>query len=304
MAAQAIMERLKVVFISLEMSKYEVKERIYKRITALGDEKGDYSYPCFDCRKNQDNSCTKSIRTNTVRLLDSNGNKPKFDHRSKYRPCSLCRGSKDFILASWFTSLSRDKMKFTNSNKIIKAMNTMYGNNFRALAYPEYSANVSKFKFDLDRLEEYEGFVPDVIIPDYADIFAPEDSRVTGRDRIDETWKALKNMAGTRHCLVATASQSNRLSMNKENVTVVDAAEDIRKVAHCNLFLALNQKEDEKKDGILRVAKIVARSSNFNPYKSCTVLQNVELGQTILDSEIGVIHKEPLNAIDDKTKKK
>jgi replicative DNA helicase len=292
MAIQGIMDKLKVVFISLEMSKHQVKERLYKRITALGQEPKDYVYPCFDCYKNQIGSCNKVQRENKYKLEDATGKRPlQFDPNLKYRPCTACRGTKEFILESWFTTIHRDKMKYRNTQKVYRGMNQMFGDNLRVIAYPEYSANVSTFMADLETLEESEGFVPDIIIPDYADIFAPEDNRVTGRDRIDETWKALKNIAGTKHCLVVTGSQSNRLSFDKKNVYVTDASEDIRKIAHSNMFLALNQiAKREDIAGVVRVAKIVARSSSFDANKSCTVLQNFELGQTLLDSEIGYIN--------------
>ena len=45
--------------------------------------------------------------------------------------------------------------------------------------------------------------IPDVIIVDYADILAPEDTRQSEkRHQVDETWKALRRLSQEWHALV------------------------------------------------------------------------------------------------------
>lgn len=285
MAIQAILDQRKTLFISLEMNPHRILNRIYKRLTAFGNDNKKYIYPCFDCRKNQDNTCNKKERTNNIKLVDSEGNKPKFSPDMKYQPCTFCRGKKDFIVDTWFTLLRRDKLGQRNTIKVVKGLKNMYGDNFRFKAYPAFSANISKVKSDLDELEQTEDFVPHVIVIDYADILAPEDSRITGRERLDETWKTLKNLSDSRHCLVITASQTNRGSFDKKNVTQTDIAEDIRKIAHIDGGISLNQLPNEKRKGVMRVALIAGRDIDFDQLKTCIVLQNLQLGQVLLDSE-------------------
>ncbi len=285
-AIQSILERYKTLFISLEMGAHRVKRRIYKRLTALGEEKRKYIYPCFDCLKNQDDTCNKQQRTNRIQLLDDEGKKPEYDEDMKYQICTECRGTKDFYVANWFTPMLRGKMKFSAISKQVGGIGNMIGNNFRFQAYPAFSANLSQIRTDIEELEYTQDFIPDVIAIDYPDILAPEDSRIIGRERIDETWKTLKNMAETRHCLVAVASQTNRGSFDKKNVVQTDAAEDIRKFAHVDAAIALNQLPGEKREGVTRVALIAERDGDFDQYKNCIVLQQLELGQTNLDSEI------------------
>jgi spore coat polysaccharide biosynthesis protein SpsF (cytidylyltransferase family) len=60
------------------------------------------------------------------------------------------------------------------------------------------------------KVETIDDFVPNVIVVDYADILAPENLKLEGREKHDETWKMLKNLASSRNCLVITATQSNR----------------------------------------------------------------------------------------------
>jgi hypothetical protein len=285
-AIQALLEKLKVVYVSLEMSAHKMKKRIYKRISALGDESKEYIYPCFDCLRNQDDSCNKIARVNPYRLLDEQGKKPKFSVDIRYKPCTVCRGKKDFVVESWFRIEKRGKFKEREILGITKGMKNIYGGNLRVIAYPAYSANLSRIKYDLDDLEYTEGFIPDVVITDYLDITAPEDTKQTGRERSDETWKMGKNISSSKHCLHFTASQSNRASFKKKNVTQIDTAEDIRKIAHADGVLSLNQLPQEKRDKIIRVGLIAERDGEFDEYKTCMVLQQLELGQVFLDSQI------------------
>jgi replicative DNA helicase len=145
---------------------------------------------------------------------------------------------------------------------------------------------------DLDRLEDYEGFVPDVIIVDYFDILAPEDEREIGRDRIDSVWKKGKQIADIRNILLVTASQANRLSIEKKNVKQVHASEDLRKLAHVDCMFSINQMPAEKKRGIMRIGIMAHRHKDFNELESTIILQNLEVGQPLLDSEYGVIDTE------------
>ena len=293
-AIQAYLEKLKVVFISLEMSSHQIQDRIYKRITALGDATKDYVYPAFDCLRNQDDSCRKKERVSKKGLL-TESKKPylpteqdiqSYLRTSKYQICTVCRGKKDFQVGHWMTTIKRDRFTARALVKQARALQSMYKDNLYLVSYPSFSANISKIKWDLEDLEENFGFVPDVICIDYADILAPEDSRQIGRERLDDTWKMLKNLADTKHCLVVTASQSNRGSFGKRNVTQIDIAEDIRKVAHVNYMISLNQTPEEKEESVMRVALIAERDGEFNEYRNCLVLQQLELGQVCLDSEM------------------
>lgn len=286
-AYQAFLERYKVIFVSLEMNSFKMKRRFLKRVTAFGDETKEYLYPCFDCYKNQIDSCSKSIRTNQGRLRDEKDEKPpEFDATLAYVPCVACRGRKDFLVDTWFTMIKRPKQTLNNSRKIIQGLRQMYSENFRLICYPKFSANVSNIKMDIEALEFEEGFIPDVIVIDYADILAPEDSRIIGRDRYDETWKMFGNLADIRKALVVTASQTNRASFDKKNVTQTDAAEDIRKIANVDMMIALNQLPEEKRQGFMRVSVAVGRDDDFDQFKTCTILQNLALGQVCLDSEL------------------
>jgi hypothetical protein len=99
----------------------------------------------------------------------------------------------------------------------------------------------------------------------------------------------LKNLSDERHCLVVTASQSNRKSFKKKHVTQTDIAEDIRKLAHVDAMMSLNQTPEEKHSSVMRVNMIALRGDDFDEYASCIVTQQLKLGQVCLDSQMAPI---------------
>ena len=72
-------------------------------------------------------------------------------------------------------------------------------------------------------------------------------------------------------------------------VKQIHTSEDIRKIAHGDLWIALNQTPWEKKAGVIRFGVIAHRHKEFLETESVTVLQNLSQGQVLLDSEWGVV---------------
>ena len=286
---QAVFSRRKSILVSLEMNLPRIRKRIYNRLTSMSRETKDYIYPVFDCYKNQDNSCNKKERPIGMRLLDSDGGKPVYTIDLKYRACEACRGTKDFMPATWLTTTKVEKMKsrraikMLNSQAIHIGYNSISGSNLRILAYPAFSANLKRVKNDIEKLAD-AGFIAEATAIDYPDILAPEDARVVGRERIDQTWKTLKGMSDEMNCCIFAPSQANRGSFDKKNVVQTDISEDVRKIANSDKFLAINQTPQEKKASVTRISQIAARDSDFDQYSSVIVLQQLALGQICLDS--------------------
>lgn len=292
-AVAAMQQRLKVAFFSLEMYKDSSNERFYKRLLGADSEEGGIAiYPCFDCGRNQDGSCKKEERTNRTTLLVS-GTKPKFSTKLKYTVCTYCRTSKndkdrgEFQVAWWKEAIDRPAFNKTNVQTHIEAISKIYENNYRFKNYPRFSANTSDIMRDLDILERSEGFVPDVIIVDYADILKPE--AIGGSvdvSNLDDTWKSLSRLAGERRALVVTASQLTRAGIDKKQVKSADMALWIGKLGHVDVFYTLNQVPEEKEDGVMRVGLMAHRYADFNENANCLILQKLSHGQACLDSEI------------------
>lgn len=278
-AILAVLSGLKAVFISLEMQAIDIRERIYKRITSFGDGE-QQKIPVFDCVKNKEGTCVKACRVNRF-TLNTNDFTPELD----YRPCTACRGtSADYEVTTWFEMMDKPKFSERNVAKKVKSFAKYYGENIRTKCYPRFSASVSDIKRDLDILEQTDGFIPDVIVVDYAGILKPEKTHGENRHGLDEIWKSLAAMAAERHALTFTASQGNRGSIYKENMDQTDLAEWIGILGHVDKMIALNQSPIEKRMGIIRVVTLADRHKEFNEQDQVMVLQALVLGQVHLDS--------------------
>jgi len=281
----AVLSRKRVAFASLEMADEHQSVRLYSQIGQLGEFEKVHEVPCFDCCSNQDNSCGKSTRVSKEPRPD------KFKHNQTYKPCTACRGVKgieeDFAPTTWFQLQKHPALTRKNVRKELLKLQKMVGPNlFRLISYPAFSATLTDVEEDLERLETQEGFIPDVIIIDYADILAPETKHKDVRHQIDEIWKRLKGMAYERSCLVVSGSQGNRGSTEKEVLSEKDIAEEARKLAHADIWLALNQTAKEKERGVWRIGILEHRWRRFNKRQQLMALQHFDIGQPILDSEI------------------
>jgi replicative DNA helicase len=150
------------------------------------------------------------------------------------------------------------------------------------IEFPTYGASARDIETELINLEYYEGFIPDVVIVDYADILKPINERVDYRHQLDTTWKKLRGIAQDRSLLMVTGSQTGRGGMERD-VTATDVAEDYRKLAHVTKMIALNQNKKEKEDGIMRMSNIVQREGKMN-INEAIVLQCYDIGRPYIDS--------------------
>lgn len=104
-----------------------------------------------------------------------------------------------------------------------------------------------------------EGWSPDVVIVDYADLLAPADARQEKRHQEDETWTALRALSQREHILVVTATQAAKTSYGKWLVDRGHITEDKRKLAHASGVVGINVAGDEKAKEIFRLNWVVRR---------------------------------------------
>jgi len=290
LAIYALMAGLKVSLFSLEMNKIAISKRIYKRIAALASFAGDHKYPVFDCQRNQDGSCRKDERACSIGIKAPGGKTPEFKIIKGYRPCQVCRGKSEnnYVLATWWLPMHQTK-DFDSASvaRKVKHFKTLYGDNFRVMSYPAFSASFDDCERDLDELEDREGFVSDVIAHDYFDISAPGSgtSGFSERGVADYVWKRGKGLASRRHALMATVLQSNRKSISKKSLEQEDTAEDIRKLAHVDELFGVNQTPEEKDQGVSRISTIAHRHEEFTFLGEVMVLQSLALGQPFLEDQ-------------------
>lgn len=156
------------------------------------------------------------------------------------------------------------------------------GANIKIMTYMSKVSTLSDVLVDIENAEYYEGFVPDVIIFDYADIIAPETKGET-RHQIDNIWTRIRGLAVEKNCLCVTASQVNAGAWGKD-IKGKDADENKKKAGHVTKMLAINTTEEEFNKGILRVESLYQREGK-RVIQQAIVLFCLDIGRWYLDSK-------------------
>jgi len=283
---QLVMNRRNVIFITLEMDDKGVASRGYKRIMSLADKAGEFAFPVFDCKRNQDGTCDKRERTNRFPLLLANGVKPKYDQSLAYRPCTVCRGQKGYKSDTWYEQVRRERITKKGLRAAVEGFRFQYGDRLWLISYPKFGANLSTVKRDIDELAYTHDFRTDAIGLDYANILAPEDHSDTSdeQSQIDTTWKSLGKLADTEHALVYTGVHSTRETLEAKNTKAKHIGRDIRIGHHVDALYTLNQTDQEKLDGVMRVGIAAHRWREYSEIEHVKVLQQLSLGQVAIDS--------------------
>jgi len=94
-------------------------------------------------------------------------------------------------------------------------------------------------------------------------------------------------MASLRHATVFSPTQVTKKGQDVEILTAQDMARWVGKLAHVDAMFTVNQSKTEKGKGLIRIGNIAHRHEEFLEYQTCTVLQQLELGQPHLDSQRG-----------------
>jgi len=289
-ALRALFAGYNVIFVSLEMSEKAMIRRIHHYINGLPTRKwaGEMLIPIFDCEHNQRGTCDwKSKRTSKIDLIgEEDGEIPPFDDAPKgYKVCTECMRTRDFICSSWFKKVTKEELTISQvlkKKQALKRSALIRGSKFHLVEFPSGSLTMSELRAYLYNLEQYDGFVPDVIITDYADKFKPERSGEY-RHGINEIWEGHKGLAQDKNVLVATASQSNTARTGKR-IGQGSWAEDIRKLNLIDAGMALNMTPEQKLKGLMEIGIMAQRHDWFDVLGVVNVLHQLKIGRPYLSS--------------------
>ena len=280
-----------------DMSRNQSLRRIQIRASRRPDRPrycGTYNQPVLDCWHNQRGTCDLSCRAcQCVESLITEGpdgqSRIPFDEAPPdYVPCTACRKRKNgkFLGTYWFRRVNIEEpleledalIRSARWSKMLKGRKIMMG------VFPNNSISVNGIRTQLDLLEMRDGFVPDVIVIDYADILAPTNAKDSTRDQQNATWMSLRGLSLERHCLVVTATQTDSASYEARRITMKNFSEDKRKLGHVTAMLSLNQLPEEKSDSIMRIGTVLAREEEFFITDEVTVLMDLRTGRPITSS--------------------
>jgi len=293
-ACQAMVYGRKVLFVSLEMNSEAIRQRFYSRF--LSKPAGSYrdnsnfitdsdgtvlsKIPYIDCVHNKDNTCKRQERED----FKSNIHVERVEDLQSV-PCFACVRSidSDFsmtIEVAWEALLDDS---YESDHRKLLAIGRHLGRYLRLVTYPSFLGGIDDIQQDLE-IAKSQGFIPDVIIIDYADILRPPAGGRDERQNLDIIWKTLKGLSEATNSVVITASQTNRGALEQKRIDQKHIAEDFRKIAHVDVFLALNQSNFEKEAGIKRINAIAHRHKDFSPFTELFVSEALHMGQVCVNS--------------------
>lgn len=301
LATWALKEKRNVAFFQLgDLSQNNFMVRLAVHLAKKSNLKKyvqPQQIPILDCYENQTKGECQNNRSLTTQVRDRATNKADFESHGKFHEtCTRCKNHYKFKGTVWWKEKSwptnaRGEPDPLNWGEAMQAVTKWTKTHkakkrFKLATFPNSTVNVRRIEYYLDMWEEREGYVPDVIILDYADIMAPEDNgQKDFRHQENDRWKALRRLSQERKCLLITVTQSTRGGhKDGQDLTAENVSEEKRKMSHVTAFFALNQTNTEKQQGIIRIAPLMVREGHYNTSQQACVLQNLSTGQSYIAS--------------------
>lgn len=163
----------------------------------------------------------------------------------------------------------------------------VFGDRLRLSVHPNSTLSVAGMLAILEAWRLEDGWTPDIVVIDYADILEPPPGVKEGRDRINETWKAMRSMSQRLHCLVVTASQSDAASYEQSLITRSNFTDDKRKLSHVTAMIGINVNPLEKHRRLSRLNYVVLREGDYEESKQVTIAHCLDLCMPVVLSGYG-----------------
>lgn len=162
-------------------------------------------------------------------------------------------------------------------NAVRRAGRRYGADRLRLSVHPNSSISVAGIEAQLEGWAR-DGWTPDVVVIDYADILAPLSGTGETRDQINATWKALRALSQRFHCLVVTATQTDAASYVTKLLKRSNFSEDKRKYAHVTGMVGINRTTEDKDAGLYRLNFVVLRELEFSEEKCVWTAACLSLG--------------------------
>jgi len=285
MTKQLLLNRCKVTYISIgDASKDQLLKRIYACCFSRAYNRKYFNktvhHPVKDCLLNQTLNCKHS----KGKYIVTDGHQMFYEkYKTKHIPCTDCR--KERIPSFWYKDLvAKPLSNYEQDSELFRKRLRVISNwedNLRAYVVGQHQKTIEDLKDIVREETDRTGFVPHAIIIDYMDDIAFEtgDGYREFRHKNAKLWGKTRAWSIQENCLILTATQSTRGSKNKENIEQGDESEDKRKAGYVTAMYSINQTFPEKKNQVIRYARLYAREEEAIPTENIVVLQNLSIAQ-------------------------
>jgi replicative DNA helicase len=152
--------------------------------------------------------------------------------------------------------------------------------------YTTKSCSVNTIYAHLALLES-QGFIPDIVFVDYADLLTPLKRYTDKRSELSDIYSGLRDLAVEKNVALVTASQTNRGALSKEVIKMEDIAEDFGKVAIADVIVSINQLAVERVDG--KMVIYIVKNRDGDTEKEIRIRVNystMTIGLVATDSDV------------------
>lgn len=245
LAKVALMNNLKTLHISLEMSEEKIAQRYVQTLFAISKRK----------------------ETFVVRKF----NKDK-------------RGNVDIEEREVTPKLALDDTKIRSKLKRkMKRWQNRVLDNIIVKQFPTGKLTVGQLEAYMDNLEQTEGFIPDLLIVDYPDLMNLQAGNAGQfRHALGDVYKNLRGVAVARNMALAVPTQSNRAGSKSKTVGRTNVSEAYSKIADADVVVTYSQTEMEKSLGLARLSVVAGRNDEDNI--TVVLSQNYNMGQYAVDT--------------------
>lgn len=221
LAKMAMMQRLRVVHISLEMSRHRCAQR--------------YLQACFGLAKRRE-----QLRVTHMER----------DDRGRFT---------DYITKAIMPRLSMDDPEVKSKLERLITDNHRILNNVYIKDFPTGQLTVPQLCAYLDNLHQQENFTPDLLIVDYPDLMKVPNGEY--RLELDRIYKDLRGIAVERNLALVVVSQAHRTAAKAKFVGGHNVAEAYSKIAHADIAITYSQNEEtEEPLGLARLKVTAGRN--------------------------------------------
>lgn len=278
-----------------DMSKGQQMRRICIYVSKVSDDKeycGEMYAPVVDCWKNQTDTCDLPERECSFGVFENRDKdaivmEDLIEAYQKYPDYKPCRNCQKLIGVPWIEKIpEQSPLEWPEAYRNMKRWRKRNNKQFKLATYPNETLTIQEIRGVLDAWEKKHNFIPDVIVLDYADILAPDPDirKLDWRNSQNKIWQRLRSLSQEKHCLVVTATQAAASSYDRNTIQLSDFSEDKRKYAHITAMYSLNQSDEEKKIGIMRIGELMLREGAFDRTRQVKVLQRLQQGRPHIGS--------------------
>lgn len=236
----AAVHRLRVVHVTLEMSREKQLRRYWQAYLSMPKSNPEVVYPRL-LMEDGDFAGVKADRMSRLPIISTKGNKLLRKRAAALRP---------------------------NQQQILVKQ------------FPTSALTIMELNSWLDQLERTTGFIPHVLLLDYADLMKIASGSI--REDTSVVYKDLRGIGVDRNMAVVTCSQSNRPGEDARLISLKHFAEDYSKAATSDYVLTYSQTPQEHKLGLARLYN--AKNRDEEAQGTVLITQAYAAGQFVVDA--------------------